>query len=152
MVPWKVELNQSTPFLSCDQPFYKEERTSKLFIITFKNLLSESKIYLGTWPITFGLTSFPNSPCLNKTKNLVGFNFRKTTKFIPTSTNANLYFISKFLNLKPILVQTLILFPLLGCLFHKHPKVCYLELHQNYINHKRWSSQKGELFHWVVLL
>jgi hypothetical protein len=48
MVPWKVELNQSTPFLSCDQPFYKEERTSKLFITTFKNLLNESKIYLGT--------------------------------------------------------------------------------------------------------
>jgi hypothetical protein len=49
------------------------------------------------------------SLCLNKTKNLVGFNFVKVTKFILMSNNVDLYFAFKFINLKPTLAQTLIL-------------------------------------------
>ncbi len=50
----------------------------------FDILLSESKMHLENYITTFGLDFFPYSLCINKTKNLVGYNLERTTKFIPT--------------------------------------------------------------------
>jgi hypothetical protein len=41
-------------------------------------------MHLENYITTFGLDFFPYSLCINKTKNLVGYNLEITTKFIPT--------------------------------------------------------------------
>jgi hypothetical protein len=51
----------------------------------------------------------PQLILLQQTKNLIGYNSIRTTKFIPTSSNVDLYYASKFTNLKLILAQTLAL-------------------------------------------
>jgi hypothetical protein len=56
----------------------------------FENLLSESKMHLGSYITTFDLDFFPYLVCINKTKNLIGSNLKRTTKFIPTFANAKL--------------------------------------------------------------
>jgi hypothetical protein len=78
----------------------------------FKNLLSESKIHLGSCRAIFSLTSLINSLYFNKLKNLVGFSSGKDIKFILLFTNTNLYFTSQFTDLELTLAQTFILFPL----------------------------------------
>jgi hypothetical protein len=56
----------------------------------FENLLSESKMHLGSYITTFGLDFFPCSFCINKTKNLVGSNLERDTIIILTFANAEL--------------------------------------------------------------